>query len=208
MVSDSQGSCGVAGGRPMDVEPIVQPVTVQRRLSELLTKVDAWDLGLVQITNEGGIESRLRRDIEYPEQAPAAFVFAVDRVAERNINHQKPRTGLGYNAGKLVIEIQCTADFRVCRIEGNWRGDFASSSQHAARARIEVRPQHPSVKHSREFFEPLAPPLDSISLKRDEIAIIVNSCKRLSIFFVHHRSMHKLNHKIGRIVLTHMLEPG
>src|SRR5262245_1058227 len=149
----------------MDVEPVVHPLPAPRRFPQLLSNIDAGDLALVQVAYEGGVESHLPRDIAYSEQAPATFVFPVDRVAERNISHQEPCTRLARNAGKFIVELYCLEHFRMRWFEVNWRGDLASSSQHGAallagaygRARIEACPQHPSVKNSREFFEPLAP---------------------------------------------------
>src|SRR5262245_53228278 len=97
----------------MDVKPVVQPLKALCRFLELLSEIDAGDLAFVQVTNEGGVKSHLPRNIAYSEQVPATFVFFVDRVTERNIDHEEPCTRLAYDVGKLVIELYCLSRFRM-----------------------------------------------------------------------------------------------
>src|SRR5262245_22338878 len=57
IVSDTQGGRGVAGGCPMDIEPVVHALPAPRRFPELLSKIDAGDLALDQVANKRGVES-------------------------------------------------------------------------------------------------------------------------------------------------------
>src|SRR5262249_61284967 len=107
---------------------------------------------------------------------------------------------LAYNAGKFIVNLHCLAHFRVRWFEvaallaGAYRG-----------TRAEVRPQHPSVKNCREFFEALVPPP-----VRSQVSILVNGPRwhRRKVEGLRQRFVDNLNHEIGRIVLTYMVEPG
>jgi hypothetical protein len=66
VVSDGSRRHIIAGGRPMDVEPEVHPLPDLRGFLQLLRYIDAWDLALVQVANEGSVESHLRRDSSAP----------------------------------------------------------------------------------------------------------------------------------------------
>src|SRR5262245_1637377 len=158
----------------MDVKPEVHPLPDLRGFLQLLGYIDAWDLALVEVANEGGVESRLRRDIQYSEVPPAALVLPVDCVTERKIDHQEPNARSACDGGKLIVDVHCLADFWLRRVEIRRRGHLATRSQHGVASlallclragRTELCPQYPTVENCRKVFEPLAPA--SVGVERD-----------------------------------------
>jgi hypothetical protein len=62
-ISNGLGHRSIAGGPPMDIEPKVHPFPGLRRFLKLLSDIDTGDLALVQVANEGRVESHLPLDI-------------------------------------------------------------------------------------------------------------------------------------------------
>src|SRR5262249_39142950 len=132
VIRDRSRRCGVSSGRPMDVEPVIHALPELRGFLQLATDIDAGDLALVQVVNEGGVESHLVCYIAYPEVPPSALVLLVDRVAERNIDHQEPYPARAHHSSEVTVDLHRFAHFWEHRAEVRQYRHLTSRSRYRA----------------------------------------------------------------------------